>query len=146
MRIDININPKKTNEKIKKPEKSNWEKIKDKNLTSLTANSLAGVVWDSVDTTVLSTVGARHNDAAKQNKADNVMSVMARAKSMGTAAWMGASMGPWGAVVGMAIDSANQLVKAYQANVDWRIAALENNFRSLIELEALGMSATDLNR
>lgn len=44
MRIDININPKKTNEKIKKPEKSNWEKIKDKNLTSLTANSLAGVV------------------------------------------------------------------------------------------------------
>lgn len=145
MRIDININPKKTNEKIKKPEKSNWEKIKDKNLTSLTANSLAGVVWDSVDTTVLSTVGARHNDAAKQNKVDNVTSIMARAKSMGTAAWMGASI-PGGAVVGMAIDAASQLIKAYQANVDWRIAALENNFKSLIELEALGMSATDLNR
>lgn len=64
---------------------------------------------------------------------------------MGTAAWIGASI-PGGAVVGMAIDGASQLIKAYQANVDWRIAALENNFKSLIELEALGMSATDLNR
>lgn len=147
MRINIDITG--LDSKAKRTHSSQtttWDKLKNKYVASMTTKSLGGAAFKSLNTTVISNLGAMTNDITVQNRVDNVMSVANRAKSFGTAAWVGSALGPGGIVFGLAIEAVNQAVQAYQANTDWKIQALENKITSVIELEALGLTATDLNR
>lgn len=147
MRIDININGLGTkSSKTKTVKKTNFERIVDKHVKSFSAKSIAGIGWEAVNTVVLSDIGSMRNDVTAQAKVDNTISILNRGKNIAEAAYIGGAYGPWGAVIGMAIGAASQLIHAYQANTEWKLQALENKINSNIELEALGMTATDLNR
>lgn len=147
MRIDINITGlNSSSKKTRGSESTVWDKLKNKYIASLTTNSIGGTAWKALNTAVISNLGAMTNDVTIQNRVDNVVSVANRAKSLGTAGFIGSAAGGPGIIIGLALEVVNQVVQAYQANTDWKIKALENKMTSVIELEALGLTATDLNR
>jgi len=147
MRINIDLTGNiKAGDITKTSRKNIWGKIKEKKVASLTAGSLASIAWDIVDTTIIGNMGAMTNDATVQYKIDNTVSLLNRGKNFLNAAFIGSAAGLPGVAVGLIVEMVNQGVQLYQANTDWKIQSLENKMKSVIQLEALGFSKTDLNR
>lgn len=136
----------KQNRVLKKPT-SAWKKIVKKYVATKSPAALAGVAWDAFATTAISTVGARANDTAAQNRVNNVMSVANRGAKLINSTATGANVaGLPGAAVGFILEMINQSVQALQNNIEWKVDNIVNEFRSTIQLESLGLTSSDLNR
>lgn len=152
--IRINISTAKIRKKLgnqkteilKKPT-SAWKKIVGKYVATKSPGALAGVAWNAFSTAAITTVGARANDTAAQNKINNVMTVVNRGANLINSTATGANVaGLPGAAVGFILEMINQSVQALQNNIEWKVDSIVNEFRSTIQLESLGLTSSDLNR
>jgi hypothetical protein len=147
MRIEIDLKGNiKTGDITKTAKKDVWSRLKEKKVASMTAGNIASFTWDMIDTTIISNIGSMANDVTVQNKIDNTISLLNRGGRLINAAIVGSAAGLPGAAVAVVSEMINQGLQAYQSNTNWKIQALENKMKSIVQLESLGFSKTDLNR
>lgn len=150
MKINVHIKRNEGMDPRLRVKKTNMQKMIDRNVASsnlLSTATIAGVTLKAANTVVFSTYGSRYNDQAKQNQVDNIKSVAGRGLGIAGATAIGAKAGGLpGAAVGFILGAINEGINGFQRNIDWRLNAIENKFKSMVEFEAIGMSTTDLNR
>ena len=160
MRIEINLNDiTKSNEEKKLQEQTNGavennqsglsgSKTEALKYGAVAALGLQAIeeIGNKVISTEINKIGSRYGDQARENKIKNKISMLDRGASMGKNILIGAVAGPVGIAVALIGTAASEVYDMVETKKQWTLDQSEIALDSSKSLQALGLTATDLNR